>query len=165
MCRMQNGWGKDPVCWLKMLPSIQQGTGKCCHYFSCWAVSWWECGDEKEEGSCGRSARWDRSVNQIKLSGAQPSVTQRLFWRWQDIIKTLVFPPSHHTLTSQPGVKSDKRRSSTVLVLGNWTGGRGQNWICMQDPASLYNHPTCALGWKKSWTTFVSLLSPLKWIE
>ena len=30
-----------------------------------------------DEGSCG-SARWDRGVNQIKLSGAQHSVTQRL---------------------------------------------------------------------------------------
>ena len=55
-----------------------------------------------DEGSCG-SARWDRGVNQIKLSGAQHSVTQRLvtLTRYH---KNFCFPSI--SLTGQPGVKN-----------------------------------------------------------
>ena len=69
-----------------------------------------------DEGSCG-SARWDRGVNQIKLSGAQHSVTQRLvtLTRYHKNFCFLHLKPQ----SNQPaGVKSDKKvKSSPVLDL------------------------------------------------
>ena len=122
--------------------------GKFCHNFSVEQYFDENMAKKKKKAVvAGAPAWWDRSVNQIKLSGAQPSVTQRLvtLTRYH---KNFCFPSI--SLTGQPGVKNlveDRSRYISAVhyetnQLVREEGRKVEHFFCFSVESAVVNRLT-----------------------